>query len=586
MIGALVYLQLTSLKNALRQRLTRLRQPRYLIGAIVGLGYFYFFAFRHLFSRKSYGTIPGLPEELAGLPQLLEPVGALVLFSVLALSWIFPSGRAALGFSEAEVAFLFPAPVTRRSLIHFKLVKSQIAILITSLILSLVTRRWAFLGGATWMHAVGWWLIFSFINLHLIAASFTRERLLNLGVNPLARRIVAICSLVIVVLATTFWLRAHLAPPEAAQLSDVLSALRYVEQVLRAPPLGWVLWPFQVVVRPFFAADLSTFLSTLIPTTALIGLHYFWVIRSEIAFEEASVDLARKRSETVAAVRTGEWPVRKSAKKPRKEPFHLSARGTPVVAFFWKNLITAGPPYYPRSWLITAVILVSSELWLLSQPNYRPLAQMFGIIAATIGAYALLLGPLLMRRGSQRMLERLDVLKSYPLRGWQVIVGELLSPVALLSAAEWIVLLLLVVGASKGGFGAKINPQLAGVGALSLALSIPPLVGLMFAINFFAMLYFPAWSTTGQQGPGIEKLGQRLIFFGGYVLVLLFSLLPAAGLGAMVFFLTKWGFGQLSLSIILTGFVAATILAAEFASVMWWLGRRYEAFDLSAEMPR
>jgi len=61
MIGALVYLQLTSLRNALSQRLRRLRQPRYLVGAIVGLAYFYFFFFRHFFAGHRRWPWTGRP---------------------------------------------------------------------------------------------------------------------------------------------------------------------------------------------------------------------------------------------------------------------------------------------------------------------------------------------------------------------------------------------------------------------------------------------------------------------------------------------------------------------------------------------
>ena len=60
------------------------------------------------------------------------------------LAWIIPHQRAALTFTEAEVAFLFPAPISRRALIHFKLLRSQTAILFTTLLLTLVTNR---LGG-------------------------------------------------------------------------------------------------------------------------------------------------------------------------------------------------------------------------------------------------------------------------------------------------------------------------------------------------------------------------------------------------------------------------------------------------------
>ena len=41
MLGALLYLRLTSLKNWLRSRVRRLRQPKYLAGLIVGAAYFF-----------------------------------------------------------------------------------------------------------------------------------------------------------------------------------------------------------------------------------------------------------------------------------------------------------------------------------------------------------------------------------------------------------------------------------------------------------------------------------------------------------------------------------------------------------------
>ena len=114
MIGALLYLQLESIKNRLRMRLRRLKKPKYLAGAAVGAAYFYFFFFRNLFGgRRSVAA----EADAASTETLLlfELVGALALFLMVLSAWIFPHERAALLFSEAEIAFLFPAPVTRRT---------------------------------------------------------------------------------------------------------------------------------------------------------------------------------------------------------------------------------------------------------------------------------------------------------------------------------------------------------------------------------------------------------------------------------------------------------------------------------------
>ena len=58
MISALLYLQYHTFRNRLVSRFKRLKQPKYLIGAIVGGLYFYFYFFRYLFRwlRRTAGA--------------------------------------------------------------------------------------------------------------------------------------------------------------------------------------------------------------------------------------------------------------------------------------------------------------------------------------------------------------------------------------------------------------------------------------------------------------------------------------------------------------------------------------------------
>ena len=107
MIAALFYLQYHSTRNRLVTRFTRLKQPKYLIGAIAGGLYFYCYFYRTLFlgnSRSMGFTVS--PERMA----VMESLAAAILFVIVALAWLIPHERAALTFTEAEVAFLFPPP--------------------------------------------------------------------------------------------------------------------------------------------------------------------------------------------------------------------------------------------------------------------------------------------------------------------------------------------------------------------------------------------------------------------------------------------------------------------------------------------
>src|SRR5262249_33730579 len=154
-IGALLYLRVMSLRNAVVSRFTRLKQPKYLVGAVVGVLYFYFVFFRRFTTPPPTSGPLAQPLPADQLPNVAA--GAAVLLMVfVALYWFWPRARAALTFSEAEIAFLFPAPIGRKTLIHFRTINAQLRILFTSLILALVSSRWNFLLGGPAIRIFGW----------------------------------------------------------------------------------------------------------------------------------------------------------------------------------------------------------------------------------------------------------------------------------------------------------------------------------------------------------------------------------------------------------------------------------------------
>jgi hypothetical protein len=101
-----------------------------------------------------------------------------------------------------------------------------------------------------------------------------------------------------------------------------------------------------------------------------------------------------------------------------------------------------------------------------------------------------------------------------------------------------------------------------------------------------ATLLFPAWAPPGQRhGGGFEVMGQRLILLAGQMLVFLVAALPAAIVGGFGFVFGRMLLGDPVAVLLATG-LAIVPLAGEAAVVVWWLGERFEAFDLSAELPR
>jgi ABC-2 type transport system permease protein len=577
MISALLYLQYHSIRNRIVMRVKRLKQPKYLFGAVVGGLYFYWYFFRVIFrgSGRSQGlAMLSSPENLL----LYQSIGALALLVIVSLAWIIPHQRAALTFTEAEVAFLFPAPISRRNLIHFKLLRSQTAILFTTLLLTLMTSR---LGGQGWIRAAGAWVVLSTLSLHFLGSSFAMTRLLDQGISTWKRRLGILALLIAGIGAVFIWARHALPPLDLERVADPNGLKDYFQQLLAAGPAPYLLYPFRIVVRPFLAPTPLAFVQAFWPALLLMLLHYAWVVRSNVAFEEASVQASQKMAEKLALVRSGNWQAANRKARKKRPPFKLRPSGSPAVALLWKNLISAGQAFSLRIWISLAVFAVCAVMGI-SNVAGANLRLGLVMLSAMLLAWSVLVGPQLLRHDFRQDLQVADLLKSYPMRGWQLALGEVLAPVAALTGIQWLALIVMLAlswGVSGGGLKWA---DWAGI-TFGAALLLPALNMVIFQIPNAAALAFPAWFQTTKGGPqGIEATGQRLIFMVGQFLVLIVALLPAAALFVGVFFLGGMMLPR-ALCIFLGAAVATIVLALEAALGIMLLGWLFDRFDVAGE---
>ena len=585
MISALFYLQCYSVKNRLFMRFKRLKQPKYLFGAIVGGAYFYFYFFRFLFRPRGFSgpgalALPVLPTD----PLLYESLGALVLFGIVFLAWVFPHERAALTFTEAEVAFLFPAPVGRRGLIRFKLLRSQLGILVTVIFFTLISSRVG--AGGHWpIRAAGWWVILSTLNLHFMGASFAMTMLMDRGISNWKRRAVVLAFALAGLGVAGWWTGREFPELTSASFANLDAIGDYAKQALVSGPLPYLLSPFRLVVKPYLAPDGLAFLGAMVPALLLLILHYFWVIRSDVSFEEASVEASQKLAEKVAAARSGKWGTTGKARKRKRPPFALRPTGQPLVALFWKNLISAGNAFTGRMWIsltIVAVVLSVSLRGVAATSNWPMVVAIF---SGSIGAWMLLFGPQIMRQDFRQDLPNADVLKTFPLPGWQIALGEILAPAVILTGVQWLLLIVAVACGATSAHGEMSGAFIVALGA-GVAVVLPALNLISLLIPNAAVLLFPGWFQVGRQGPqGIEATGQRLIFALGQFLAFVISLVPAATVFAAVFWLTNKLAGH-ELGVMVGAVAAAVVLAVEAGFGLLLLGRFFERFDLTAESGR
>ena len=573
---ALVFLKVTSLRNVVRSRLLRIKQPKYLVGALFGVAYFWF-----IFSRRPPrppggppgGAINELP--VAGVPAILV-IGTIVLLVFVALCWALRRQRAALSFTEPEIAFLFPAPVSRPALIHYRLISMSLASLFTAVILALFSRLWSGISPDALMRFAGWWLIFSTVSLHTIGSAFVITRWQDRGISPFGCQLIAWGVIAVVVGLPLAWLvaRAHAGVELTADVFD-------------HGPVAWLLYPFRLLLAPVVASDAQAFAKALWPAVLLYAAHYWWVLRVQVGFEEASIARAEKRARKVEAIRAGNWRLGSGQEKARRAPFDLGRVHRPELAFLWKNLLSTREYLSLRNALIAAAIIIVAGTWFGDTPFMRAIGAPTATVFLMFAAYALALGPQLARQDFRSDIANTDILKAYPLRGWQIMLGEILTPTVILTGIIWLMLLTVVMVVPDAALRRMdwLTPALRTVAIAGAGLLVPLLCMTQLLIANAAAVLLPAWSlNAANRGPqGIEVMGQRILFMVGQMLALVLTMLPVVIVAAIAFFTVRWAVGDVVAAAVAIA-LALAVLAAEIAAGVWLLGQRFERLDMSEEL--
>jgi hypothetical protein len=197
---------------------------------------------------------------------------------------------------------------------------------------------------------------------------------------------------------------------------------------------------------------------------------------------------------------------------------------------------------------------------------------------------SLFFGPQILRLDLRQDLPMVDVLKTFPMRGWQVILGEVLAPSLLLAAFQWLLISIFLV----------VSPEKLGSQELPFAMKLSACIGAAVVLPFLdliaillqnaSVLLLPAWFQFDKSTPrGIETMGQQLILMFGQVLALALCLVPAALAFGAILFLTQLAL-SIGFGIILGAIAAGVIMCIEVAFAVRLLGGVFERFDLSAEL--
>ena len=576
---ALGYLLLASAANRILLGVRRLREPKYLAGILATIAYFWVFVFGPM--SRAGERAGDAAEFVATYGGVIQSLGALLLFLGRATCWLLPNKRAALRFTETEVNVLFPAPVDRRVLVHFKLLKLQIGTLLSVLIFVVIA---ALLrpGIARVELALTWWLLFNLIQLHALGAAFARERMLDRGAPGWRRRALVGGLMAVVVLGALAY--AWSATGQAGWGQGPLGFLGLIRDALEKGPLSVLLEPFRWLVRPMFAERGLPFLLAFLPLLATAVLHYFWVVRSCVAFEEASVELSEKSArqmETLLSRANRGLPLNL---KPQPDAFRLGPVGRPEFALTWKNLTLLGKWGRLRS-VPLVVILPGLIGWAIGM--YAPIFVdiMTGSIAFSLLAFTLFSGGQMLRFDLRQDVHHLDVLKTLPLSGAEMVRGELWAPVWTLFTWQLALLSLTfpLLACNAGGREFLFD---SGWWVLYpiLIVAAPLLNALNFLLANALFLLFPAWyQVDPTNAQGLARVGQGLIQMLFQSILMMVILVPTSAV------LFAFGFAGARLAGSAEGALFAVIPAAlPLLLAIWFfaeaVGRDFEEFDIARDL--
>ena len=566
--SALWFVYLRSARNRLRSQAKRARSPRYLAAVILGILYIWWALFRN--TRMGGGPLA----PVVGSDLIVPILSAFLLISA-ARWWVFGSERSTLAFAPAEVQFLFPAPVSRRALVHAKLVRTQIAILINTIIFAVLLRGG---GGSSesWRRGFALWVGFSVLALHRLGAAIVRANALE-HARPGQRRSALPILIFVALLGAVAWgVLSHLDALRVASSIGLAKVGAAMADALRQPIPSAALWPVRAVLAPIFASNASGWLATIPFALGILLVHYVWVVRLDASFEEAALEATQHRAERLQRFRTSQMGKSRSKSGKIARVPRLPTFGPRAIAVAWKNVVAAIRGGSWRSqliWFTVGLVIMAVMIRTASEDA----ADLFAGITVGWGAMLVFLGPLWMRFDLRLDLPRLAILKTWPLPGREIVAAEIVAVTLLHSVTIWSLMIVPIVLL-------VMDPRLlveSGSSVplfLAAALAIPLLNLLMFTVQNATALMFPAWVRLGAESRGFESTGQNLLTMGATTLVAAVALVFPVGLGLLI---TFFGRGLNGWALPIATLAGGVVLVLELIPLINWLGDVFERIDVN-----
>ncbi len=476
--------------------------------------------------------------------ELLRAYIPLAMFGSLLLSIFAALKSPGFTFQPAEIEFLFPAPVSRRALVVYRLISENTPLVFVSIFMGAMARGFSgsFVGAF-----VGVLFFFLLNNLWLRVAGLLSA---SMG-ERLAGRVVVGLLLAIIVGASAiavvhFAMELGLSQWHAILLSDAMRI---------------TLAPFVVVTEIMLASTWGALAAWTSLASIITGLAVWILVRLDVDHREASIESSRRVQERLTRMKgaSGMGAVLRG-RVGRSLPTFPSWGGIGAIA--WRQAMSFVREF--RGFLtFLLILLVPFALGVAFVESFR--AKLAAEMLAPIAGMVTMMGIMLLRFDFRGDYERMETLKQLPLSPLRLTIGQLIVPVAAVTLLDW----------GLGGIAVTLRPDLWSK-LLAAAICVPFGVAIAIALENLGFLVYPVRFATGT-AIDFQNIGRHMLLRIGEFMALGAVAAAAGGVGALAWWISN---ERLAVAIAAACTVMAIVLAAVVALVAW----AFKRFDVAKDV--
>jgi len=482
------------------------------------------------YARRSVSTLRGVLLLLIGLfffgswiasiifspsnnrpnPEILDRFGPLGLLAMCLVNFFLATGERVFSFRAAEVDFLFPGPFTRRQLLMYKVIGIVAATLFQCLFFLLFLHKWGGLLLATFLGSFLLLLFFQFLTLALtMLASTIGARAYSRG-----RRLVLVLLLVVLAAVVSQGLLSGDLQAILARMEDSTAW-----QVIRTP-LSWF-------VKAFRAEQLWPDFVKYGSLALLVDLVLVCVVLTlDAQYLEASAAASERLYQRMQRLRSGQGILAASSSSGRARfSIPMPARLGGIGTMIWRQWLMVLRSYLLIFLALGLGVAGLAPLVVSIKEGVQSAAMVYTTTGMLIG-FPIMLTPTVLCdfRGD---VDRMEVLKSLPIRPTWLAVGQLLAPSLVVVAVQALVaaVAMVVIG--------RFEPIIAAVPLLAL-----PVNFVVFGVDNLLFLLFPMRMVATSPGD-FQTSGRYMLVFVAKFLCLGPIVLAALLVGLLLGLLTN-----------------------------------------------